>query len=109
MLKDIKECIDIGNSNKILFIKFEDLCKNPNDTMKIVYQYLGLPYYQHDFNNIQQVTFEDDRFHGRYGDHKIQNKVTPVVSKAKELLGKEMCDYIYDKTRWYSSYFKYSI
>jgi len=107
MYKDIRESINRGYSDKILYIKFETLCKKPDEVMKVVYDYLELPYYQHNFDDIKQVTFENDRLHGRYGDHIIQNKIRPVASKAKELLGQQLCDYIYENTKWYSEYFKY--
>jgi sulfotransferase len=106
-LKALREVIQKGDDKKILFIRFEDLCNNPEVEMKKVYKYLGLPYLKMDYNNIQQVTHEDDKFHGIYGDHKIQQKIVPLQSKHIELLGKELSDNIYDKNRWYFDYFKY--
>ena len=90
-------------SNKLC----EDLVENPDKELRKVYKYLEIPYYKHDFNNIQQVTFEDDKFHGRYGDHKIQSKVGPVPPKANEYLGEFICNQIYEKNKWYFDYFNY--
>jgi len=107
MFKSIKEVINRKLDENILFIRFEDLCEDPNTEMKAVYEFLEIPYYQHDFSNVIQVTHEDDRFHGRYGDHKIKNKIEPVSSKAEDLLGSLICNQLYEKNKWYFDYFGY--
>lgn len=107
MLKSLREVIARKIDQNILFVRFEDLCEDPDKEMKVIYDFLEVPYYQHDFNNIQQVTHEDDRFHGRYGDHKINGQVKPVASKAKDLLGELICNQLYEKNKWYFEYFNY--
>lgn len=107
-LAQLKEAIHRGYDKNILFIRFEDLSASPDAEIKKIYKYLGIPYYKHDFNNIKQVTFEDDKFHGRYGDHKISPAIKPVPSRAKELLGEYVCDRLYELNKWYFDYFKYS-
>lgn len=106
-LKNLKEVIHQGFDKKILFVKFEDLCVNPKKEMKRVYDFFEIPYYDLDYSNIQQVTFEDDKFHGIYGDHKIKNNVTSVPSVAKEVLGLNIYNQIYNKNKWYFDYFDY--
>lgn len=103
----LQEVIRMGWGEHMLFIRFEDLVENPDEELRKVYKYLEIPYYKHDFNNIQQVTFEDDKFHGRYGDHKIQSKVGPVPRKANQYLGEFICNQIYEKNKWYFDYFNY--
>lgn len=106
-LQSLREVINRGWADKILFVKFEDLCSNPALVMKKVYKYLELPYCAIDYKNVQQVTHEDDKFHGRYGDHIIKNKIEPVPSKAQELLGGFVCDEIYQRNKWYFDFFGY--
>ncbi len=106
-LKNLKEAIHRGYDKDVLFVRFEDLTKNPQVEMKRVYDYLDIPYFQHDFQKIKQVTFEDDKFHGRYGDHTIKSKLEPVPSKAKILLGEEICNRIYNENKWYFDKFNY--
>jgi hypothetical protein len=69
--------------------------------MRRVYEYLELPYYHIDYNNVKQVTFEDDRFHGRYGQHKIQPQIKPLISDSKNILGDIICRQLYEKNEWY--------
>ena len=91
-----------------MFIKFEDLCLYPDTTMVKIYEYLGIPYFKHDWDNIEQVTKEDDEVYGSFGDHVIRTKLEPVPSKAKQLLGKEVNNWIWDNYQWFFQQFKYS-
>ena len=107
-IERLQEVIRFGNDAKILFIKYEDLCLRPETEMIRVYQYLGIPFFKHNFDNIEQVTKEDDEVYGAFGDHQIRNELKLTPSKAKTLLGKQVCDWIYDNYRWFYEQFKYS-
>lgn len=108
-LNKLKEVIfrDTNVDEKICFVRFEDLCSRPEIVMKDIYKYLDIPYYELDYKNVQQVTHEDDKFHGRYGDHKISPEIKPVQSQARELLGDNICKQLYERNKWYFEYFKY--
>ena len=106
-LTNLKEIFNRGNHKKILFVRFEDLCEQPDIEMERVYKYLEIPYYKHNFDNIEQVTYEDDKFHGKYGVHKINSKVEPLVSNSDEILGEKICNQIYKVNKWYFDNFKY--
>lgn len=98
-----------GTHQHILFVKFEDLCKTPEQEMRRVYAYLDIPYYEHDFDNVEQVTFEDDKWHGIFGDHIIRKKVEPVKEDFKQVLGTNACRIIEENYRWFFNDFKYKI
>jgi len=106
-LNRLKEALNRGFGDYILFVKFENLCKNPKKEMMRIHNYLEIPYYDYDFNNIQQVTFEDDKFHGKYGDHHIKSEVLPQESQALKILGHKVCYDIYNNNKWYFKYFNY--
>lgn len=106
-IERLSEMFRMGINSKILFIKFEDLCLYPEDQMKKIYQFLELPYYEHDFDNIEQLTQEDDDVYGIYGDHKIRTKLLPVRSRANELLGIDVTEWIYKNYQWYFNQFNY--
>jgi sulfotransferase len=107
-MERLTEIFRMGTNNKMLFIKFEDLTLYPETTMQKVYEYLEMPYYVHDFDNIEQVTKEDDEVYGVFGDHKIRTKLQPVRSKAKELLGKDVNNWIYENYKWFFEQFRYA-
>jgi sulfotransferase len=107
-IERLQEIIRLGNDKRILFVKYEDLCLNPTTEMVRIYQYLEVDYFHHDFENIIQFTKEDDTVYGAFGDHTIRNELKLLPSKAKQLLGKEVCDWIYNNYKWFNDYFKYS-
>jgi len=104
----LNEIIRQGIDKNILFVKFEDLCMYPDTEMQRIYKYLDLPFYDHDFDNIAQITQEDDSVYGIYGDHVIRTKLEPVASQAQKILGKDVTNWIWDNFQWYNQYFRYT-
>ena len=96
-----------GIDKNMLFVKFEDLCMYPDTEMMRIYNYLEIPYYKHDFDNVEQVTKEDDAVYGIYGDHTIRTKVEPLHSQSKQILGRDVTDWIWNTYKWYFDYFQY--
>ena len=94
-------------AKNILFIKYEDLTRNPKAEMIKIYKFLNLPYFDHDFDNIPQITQEDDSVYGIYGDHTIRSKITFQPSSAEAVLGKDLCLYIRTKYKWFYECFNY--
>jgi sulfotransferase len=107
-IERLSEIFRMGIDSKMLFVKFEDLCLYPDTEMTRIYQYLDIPFYKHDFDNIQQVTKEDDEVYGTFGDHVIRTKLEPVPSKAKQLLGKDVTAWIFENYKWFFEQFRYT-
>ena len=104
-MKDLLQQNLLGN---ILFIKAEDLSSRPQQIMSELYQVLGLPDYQHDFNNVEQTTHENDVIHALDNDlHTIRNKVEPLKEDYLEIIGQEMSDNINKEYSWYQQFFGY--
>lgn len=99
--------MDYENVKDVLFIRYEDLCQNPNKTLEDIYNYLQVEQFKHNFSNINQITHEDDTVHGIYGDHIIR----PILEKSKlnaiDLLGRSTCDLIKNDFKWYFTAFNY--
>lgn len=84
----VKDVISRGYKDKLLFVEFDHLTTYPEQTLNMVYNYLELPYYKHDFNNVEQVTKEDDEgVHRIPGLHTIRPKVVPVPYDSDKILG----------------------
>jgi sulfotransferase len=98
-----------GLHKHILFVKFEELCSNPEPQLQRIYEYLELPHFEHDFNNIPQITREDDKWYGVFGDHTIRNELKPVKDDFKEVLGPNACKIIEDGYGWFFNDFQYQI
>lgn len=103
----LSEVLHRGLDEKILFIKFEDFSSNPEKEIKKIYDYLEIPYFSHDFNNVQQLTQENDVIHGIFGDHKIQPQIKPVKNDYLEVLGREQCTRLKTHYSWFFEKFKY--
>jgi len=96
-----------GIDKNVHFVKYEDLTMHPQQTMTMIYDYLGISDYYHDFDNVEQSTKEDDSVYGIYGDHVIRKAVKPLKSDAERILGKDVCKWVNDNFQWYNSRFGY--
>ena len=101
-MERLQETLRQGIDQQMLFIRYEDLCVNPRLELERFYSYVGLPYYgKHDFNNVEQITVEDDEVYGVFGDHQIRRKVEPQASQALEIFGPGLCDWIRQRYGWF--------
>lgn len=103
----IKELINWKNENDVFFVKYEHFCAYPQPIMDSLYNYLGIDSYKHDFNNVEQATYQNDHFYTFR--HKIRSKVEPIPSKSLDILGQSLCDSICQEYDWYFKYFHYAI
>ena len=106
-LERLYQIIKEGTDQKILFVKFEDFAKNPDEEMQRIYSYLGVPHFQHDFESVEQITQEDDSVYGIYGDHRIKSKIEFIPADYNQVLGKPAADWIKNNYKWFYDYFGY--
>jgi sulfotransferase len=106
-IERLQQVFKEGINEKMLFVRFEDFSSNPKKEMERIYKYLDLPYYEHDFDNVEQITKEDDAVYGIYGDHKIKNKIEPLKPDYKDVLGVNACNWIKSKYQWFYDQFGY--
>jgi sulfotransferase len=83
----IKDALHRGYRDRLHFVRFEELTAGPRQALRHVYEFLDEPYFEHDFDHVEQVTHEDDRVHGFPGMHAIRAKVEPVPPQWPQLLG----------------------
>jgi len=62
-------------SDMILLVEYELLCKNPEGTMRTIYNFIGQPFYQHDFNQVEESYDEYDNDLRMKGLHTTKRKV----------------------------------
>jgi len=105
----IDRVLDILQQNiPVHFIKYEDLVLNPEEVVSNLYAFFNIDSFEHNFNNIDQITFEDDRFFGIYGDHKLINKaVIPPNNNWEAVLSTGSGEYIFNRYKWFFEKFGY--
>ena len=65
-----------ANPDMLLLIEYDNLCKDPENTMKMVYRFLNIPYYdKHDFDNVEYENPNFDVMMGQPGLHTVKKKV----------------------------------
>jgi len=106
-IERLNQIILEGIDKNMLFVRFEDLTRNPKAEMKRIYEYLEIDYFEHDFNNVEQITKEDDEVYGIYGDHVIRQKVEPVPITHNTVLGPDVSNWIFETYKWYFERFNY--
>jgi sulfotransferase len=84
----VKDGIARGFRDRMHFVEYETLCREPRQTMEDIYKFLELTSFEHDFNHVEQITEENDDVHG-FGVplHKIRSKVEPQMPQYPKILG----------------------
>lgn len=59
----------------MFFMEYEMLCKNPDGVMRAIYNHIGQPYFQHDFDNVESSYDEYDTELNMKGLHTTRSKV----------------------------------
>lgn len=60
----LREIIYRKEWDRLALVVYDDLLNYPEQTMKRLYNQMGLEYFDHDFNNIKQTLVEHDIHHG---------------------------------------------
>lgn len=71
----IRDAVTRGWRDRMHFIDFEDLTRQPRQTLQGIYRFLGEEAHAHDFEHVEQVTIEDDFVYGFKDLHVIRAKV----------------------------------
>ena len=106
-MERLKEMIDLGIDKDILFVKYENFINHPKEVMERIYNYLEIDNHIHDFDNVEQLTQEDDAVHGILGLHDIRKKIIPLEEDYNKILGETISNNIAHTYKWFYKYFKY--
>lgn len=73
----IRDAVTRGWADCMHFVEYDALTKNPKKTLEGIYKFLGEEGCEHDFDNVEQVTSEDDFVYGFKDLHQIRSQVQP--------------------------------
>jgi sulfotransferase len=96
----IKDAVQRGFRDRMHFVHFEKLTSNPKNTLNAIYDFLGEERFQHDFDHVKQITWEDDAVYGMKGLHDIRSKVEPVTSQYLQIIGKQAAETLKGPYPW---------
>jgi sulfotransferase len=71
----LKEAYYGEHAKSLLLIEYDLLAQAPEKVMRLVYEFLGEPWFEHDFNNVQYDAPEFDQALGLDGLHRVRAKV----------------------------------
>ncbi|KQV39115.1 sulfotransferase [Massilia sp. Root335] len=63
------------HASSLLVVDYELLARAPAKVMRLVYEFLGEPYFEHDFDNVEYDAEEFDAQLGAPGLHKVKSQV----------------------------------
>lgn len=73
----LRDAVTRGWQDCMHFVEYDQLTQNPKAVLEGIYDFLGEAEFAHDFENVQQVTFEDDFVYGYKDLHTIRQQVRP--------------------------------
>ncbi len=74
-LNGLKQAAYGGESEMILMVNYDDLCRNPSLVMADIYKFLGEPSFNHDFNDLEASYDEFDQDVNLKGMHTIRKRL----------------------------------
>lgn len=86
----IKDALQRGWRDRLHFVDYDKLCRAPRRVLQGCYEFLDEDWYEHDFDQVEQVTWEDDRVHGFASGalHGIRSEVRPQPAQWPMVLGR---------------------
>jgi sulfotransferase len=84
--------IDEENLDNIHLVKYEDLVNNTEDTLKKIYNFIGIKDFDHDLNNIVRVEKELDDLIGTPNLHAVEKQIKPSNINPLDYMSQKMVD-----------------
>lgn len=89
----IQKALMDGKQKNLHFIEYDDLMNNPEETMRKIYDFLGIEHFQHDFSKIENVHKENDsEVYGAPDMHEVRDTLSKVSADPKEVLSQATLD-----------------
>jgi len=98
----IRDALRRGFGDRIHFVDFDDLTADPAQTLNGIYDFLGLPHFEHDFDHVEQKTTENDDVFQMPGLHTIRSKVEPAGDDWSAYIPPEVARHFPGKELWAS-------
>jgi hypothetical protein len=107
-LSMLPNIMDYANKypKNFFILRNEDFLEKPVESLGQIYQWLEMPVYNHDLNNIPNLEYvEHDTVYRSAVSHKIKNKFDPKSYHWSEVLSDAQSKRIINSNKWYYDYF----
>lgn len=92
-LNAISEGIKQGFGDRFYFVEYNDLVKNPTETLQGIYEFLEEEPYDHTFNNLENHNLENDFLtYGLKDMHEVRSKLESNAIDPKEILSPDVIE-----------------
>jgi sulfotransferase len=90
------------NPNSFFLCKHEHFNENPRETLQQIYQWLGEPNFEHDFDNIPKPDYyEHDTCYRSLVSHKVRTKLEKLEPRWPKIMTEQQSKAVIDNNRWY--------
>ena len=96
------------NMDNVLYIKYEDLTTTPMAIMKQIYSFIGEEYFEHNYNNVENVSNEPDGVWNNKFPHQGQGKVLATnPNEWKAIIQDNIATHIMEMGKEFNDRFNY--
>jgi len=95
------------DDSHLLLVEYEDIVNNPDVTMKRIYDFLELDYYQHNYTYIDNKHPENDKEWNLKDMHKIRKELKKISKDPKDILNEAVLYNFSDFEFWKNNNHKY--
>ena len=94
------------NPNNFFLLRHEDFNEKPRETLQMIYQWLGEPNFEHDFDNIPKPDYyEHDTVYRSLVNHKTRTKLEKLEPRWPKVMNEEQSRGVIENNRWYYEIF----
>ena len=93
----------------VFWIKFEDFAQRPGQIMVDLYKYLEEPIYNHNFDNVKNVSEEADNLYLNKFPHKGEGKIALPPTSWPNYMSANLAESLMEQFAWYNDKFGYAI
>ena len=98
--RNLLDATTMGYFDRLLFVDYNRYCNSPKSQTKRIYDFLELPHYEHDFENIVQTEQYNDVAAGLANLHKIKPTLDKTTVNPVEYLGLELYEQYNSQVFW---------
>ena len=75
-----------NDTKHLLMVEYDDIVDQPDETMRRIYDFLEVDYYQHDFNNVANTHRESEKQWNLKDMHHVRKEVKRTSKRPEDVL-----------------------